>query len=280
MDEENISSKAVLSMLLEVSANPKPGNVDRFHNFDDLKYEHFLVSASSAFPVFLRIAENRVSIGRGVYDLVATTREWHEAGNVHFGAFLLLTPLVYSGGDVDEAFRAVRDSTYEDSLWVKRAFDMSEARVMKAEKLDLVDDVEEEIVREKLNLYDWMKLAPEENFIAKEYVSGFELCNSGKEMLLSYHSETGDVNQAIVLTYMSFLAELPDPLIVAKKGMDEACRVKALAEEAMNVYRETENFAVFEELDVLLISEGINPGSVADLTIASIFLALVEGWRF
>ena len=43
-------------MLLEVSATPKPGNIDRDHDFDDTKYEHFLASAISAGPIFERAA--------------------------------------------------------------------------------------------------------------------------------------------------------------------------------------------------------------------------------
>jgi len=41
---EEAAISGVLSMLLEVSANPKSGNVDRGHDFPDMRYEDFLVS--------------------------------------------------------------------------------------------------------------------------------------------------------------------------------------------------------------------------------------------
>ena len=37
-----IAGSAELAMLLEVSATPKPGNIDRTHDFEDMTYEHFL----------------------------------------------------------------------------------------------------------------------------------------------------------------------------------------------------------------------------------------------
>jgi len=41
-DPDFIAGSAELAMLLEVSATPKPGNVDRTHDFEDVTYEHFL----------------------------------------------------------------------------------------------------------------------------------------------------------------------------------------------------------------------------------------------
>lgn len=278
--EDELAFKAVLAMLLEVSANPKPGNVDRDHDFSDLKYEHFLVSASASFPVFREIAERKLSIGKGVYELVKRTREHHNSGNVHFGAFLLLSPLLHAHGSPENAFEEIKCSDVQDSIWVKRAFDISGARVMDVSNANLKDEVEREIVERDLNLYRWMKLAPDENFIAKEYTSGFKLSIDGKKMLMDFYDEFGDANKAIVLTYISFLSELVDPLIIAKKGFEKAELVKKQAKLAFEIFKETGNFSVFDELDSKLLRENVNPGSVADLVISSIFLALVEGWRF
>jgi len=272
---------AVLSMLLEVSANPKPGNVDRDHNFPDLRYEHFLASSSASFPVFVEIANKKLSIGEGIYKLVRVSKSFHNVGNVHFGAFLLLTPLVFSWGDVEKASNCVRETTAKDSLNVKRAFDLSNARVLDVERLDLRDrNVEDEIVERDLNLYEWMKQAPDVNFIAKEYTNSFELSRMGKKRILDYHAETGDVNKAIVLCYVSMLSELLDPLVVAKSGIKIAHKVREMARESMEFYEQTGNFSVFHELDLKVLKAGVNPGSVADLTISSIYLALAEGWRF
>ncbi len=276
---ERIAVNAVLSMLLEVSANPKPGNVDREHDFDDLRYEDFLISSASSFPVFLKIARNELSIGEGIYLLVRETSEFHKAGNVHFGAFLLLTPLVYAHGSVSKAHEVIKSTTHLDSKFVKKAFEVIKPRVMDSENIDLRDDVDDVIEQKKLNLYEWMKLAPEDNFIAKEYVNGFELSLRGSKMLIDLIDVENDINRATVHLHVIFLSELLDPLIIAKKGYDYAKKVRDMAQKTLQLYTETRNLAIFEELDRKLVSMNANPGSIADLVISSLFLTLCRGVR-
>ncbi len=52
IDPDRVAQCAQLAMLFELSASPKPGNVDRCHDFSDIGFHHFLVSAVSAYPVF------------------------------------------------------------------------------------------------------------------------------------------------------------------------------------------------------------------------------------
>src|SRR5674476_1155403 len=58
-----IARCAQLAMLLEVSASPKPGNVDREHNYSDTCFEHFLASSVSVYPVLELAARSRNGIG-------------------------------------------------------------------------------------------------------------------------------------------------------------------------------------------------------------------------
>uniref|UniRef100_A0A7C3YCS4 Triphosphoribosyl-dephospho-CoA synthase n=1 Tax=Geoglobus ahangari TaxID=113653 RepID=A0A7C3YCS4_9EURY len=269
---------AVSSLLLEVSSNPKPGNVDRDHNFPDLRYEHFIMSSVASYPIFLDIGMRKKSFGKGVLELVKNSMKWHKAKNVHFGAFLLLTPLVHSWGDVEEAKRFIEEADYRDSLLIKKAFDLSRARVMETKELSLKDRVEDEIVRKKIGVREWMEMAPKENFIAAELVNGYELSIRGSRLIFDYFERFRDPNKAIVLTFVTFLSELLDPLIIAKKGIKCAEKVRNLARSSLEFFKETENFAVFYELDSKILKIGVNPGSVADLVISSIYLSLSEGW--
>ncbi|MDI3496766.1 triphosphoribosyl-dephospho-CoA synthase [Archaeoglobus sp.] len=263
-----------LSLLLEVSGNPKAGNVDREHDFDDLKFEHFLASAAGAFPAFLEVAEKRI-IGEGVLRAVKESMRWHRAENVHFGAFLLLVPLISSwdaGGMVDIAEAArnrLRRTDFRDSLSVLEAFRLSNARVVEAGELNLKDrKTEEEIAQKKINLYEWMKIAPEENLIARELVDGFKISIEGAKFLLSF----GNSGKAVVELYYHLLSKFPDPLVIAKMGREYAEKITEWAEKART---EEER----KELDEKLLKDGANPGTIADLTASSIFLALAEGWR-
>ncbi len=58
-----IARCAQLAMLLEVSASPKPGNVDREHNYPETCFEHFVASSVSAYPVLELAARSRNGIG-------------------------------------------------------------------------------------------------------------------------------------------------------------------------------------------------------------------------
>jgi len=48
----SVAQNAELAFLLEVTSTPKPGNVDRRHEYDDLRFEHFLAGAVGARPGF------------------------------------------------------------------------------------------------------------------------------------------------------------------------------------------------------------------------------------
>ena len=55
----------------------------------------------------------------------------------------------------------------------------------------------------------------------------------------------------------------------------------ATAEELRNSAMMAKNGMLSEEiLDAWCIAEGINPGSLADICIAGIFTALIEGWEW
>ncbi|MCS7144413.1 MAG: triphosphoribosyl-dephospho-CoA synthase [Archaeoglobaceae archaeon] len=273
---EDSAISAVLSLLLEVSATPKPGNVDREHNFEDLRYEHFLVSSASAFPFFLKTAKHK-----RLY-ILQTIQKGKEMGiktNVHFGALLLLFPLVavWDSKDLAEAgVKAVeflKKTDFRDSINIFRAFKLCKPRVLNAETLSLEEQSTiAKIIREKLNVYEWMKLSPRENLIASELLNGYPISQEGARFILN--SEF-DVNDTIVLLYHKILSEHPDTLIIAKKGLEVAKEVMALAKKTF----ESKKLEEIRRFDEKLIKERINPGTIADLVASSIYLAILEGWK-
>ncbi len=273
---EDAATAAVLSLLLEVSGNPKSGNVDREHDFEDMRYEDFLASAAAAFPAFLMAAKG-YGIGECIYKAVERSVRWQSAGNVHFGAFLLLVPLASAWGKGMEgvAARAVeklKSTSVEDSLLVLKAFRLVKPRVLKTERLSLEsDEVAEVIASEGLNLYDWMMLAPRENLIARELVSGYRISLMGARMLMSF----GDAREAVVRTYHLLLSKFPDPLVISKAGRRAAEEVMELAAKAVEIG----TMDAFRKLDDELVRRRLNPGTIADLTASSIYLAFCEGWR-
>ncbi|WP_269848804.1 triphosphoribosyl-dephospho-CoA synthase [Methanosarcina horonobensis] len=82
-----IARCAQLAMLLEVSASPKPGNVDREHNYPDTCFEHFVASSVSVYPVLELAAKSTERIGLLLRSAVYESSTWQQGGNTHFGAF-------------------------------------------------------------------------------------------------------------------------------------------------------------------------------------------------
>lgn len=275
-DPEDSAISAVLALLLEVSSTPKAGNVDREHEFEDLKFEHFLISASSAFPFFLKTAKEKKM---HILGAVVASRRFGVNTNVHFGAFLLLFPLVAVWESESAEFAGknatnfLKSTTYSDSLEILRAFQLCNPRVLKTEEMSLESKkTEEELLRKTMSVYEWMRLAPKENLIASEVTNNYPRSIEGAEFLLNSNES---VNDAIVLLYHKMLASYPDTLIISKFGIEKAFEVMNLARKAI----EARDFDKFRKLDEFLLENKINPGTIADLTASSIYLALLEGWK-
>jgi len=300
---EHATRAAILSMLLEVSANPKSGNVDRMHDFKDkdngngkgkdidkdseMRYEHFLLSAVSSYETFLKASKSvegdeEEGIGRLILESVENSVN-ATGTNVHFGTFLLLIPLLTSWRGnafeiAENALNKLKKSDFEDSIAVLKAFRLSNARVIRVEVdkpfLDLESDrTYQELKERKINLYDWMLESPPENLISKELTEGYKISLHGMKLLLGYFDEKKDINTAIVYTYHHLLSVHLDPLLISKFGVQVANEVKSKAKEVLKT-------GEFHRLDEEFINRKINPGTIADLTASSIFLSLAEGLKF
>jgi len=111
MTPDEIAQCATLAMALEVSATPKPGNIDREHNYPDTRYEHFLASAIATYPHFAEAARKRKNLGNLLHDAVAESNKWQHGGNTHFGALILLLPLAMAEGNTVKAHEIVKKTT-------------------------------------------------------------------------------------------------------------------------------------------------------------------------
>src|SRR5690349_4812298 len=89
MPRHTISQCVTLACLLEVSA-PKPGNVHRGADFDDLTFNDFLARAVAIGPVLA--AAQSDGVGLAIHSAVQATREV-VATNSNLGMILLLAPL-------------------------------------------------------------------------------------------------------------------------------------------------------------------------------------------
>ncbi|ACL16051.1 triphosphoribosyl-dephospho-CoA synthase [Methanosphaerula palustris] len=263
------ADQAQLAMMLEVCASPKPGNVDRCHDYPDTRLEHFLASTLMVRPVLERAEQRATGIGTLIREAVQAT-SFHRGGNTHFGAFILLMPLI-CGGDLVGAVREVSTTTVQDAVEFYRAFGLTEVRVCAEDELDVHDPAAIEQIRTReITLYDLMVHSAEKDMVAREWVNGFALTRRTADFLLAYE----DSRAAIPAAFLNLLATEQDSFIVKKLGRAKAEQTRLMAAEVLRGQKSVES------LDAWCIAEKVNPGSLADIIIASIFTALGEGWQW
>jgi len=268
---------AVLAMALEVSGTPKPGNIDRDHDYPDTKYEDFLAAAIGVYPILERACREG-GIGELILDSSEESVMWQSGGNTHFGAFILLFPLIKAAsvnphGIQDAAISITRETTIEDAVDFYRAFSKVQVKMKGSDDLDASDERSiDEIRRRGLTLFDIMEISAKNDMVAREWVNGFTRSFQSADMIAERRI-SGTLNDAIVLTYLELLANEPDTFVVKKYDLEKALYVQGLAIDVL------ERRMTLNELSRRLYSEKINPGSSADIMIAGIFIALSRGMR-
>lgn len=291
MNEDEVARSAQLALLLEVSAYPKPGNVDRTHDFIDTSYEHFLASSVAVYPI-LRAAAARGSrkepgVGELIRRGVEETTAWQSGGNTHFGALLLLIHLTMAAGACErydmekikrKATRIMRNTTTDDAIEVYRAYPKAKVKVRRdVPEFDLTDEgAIKEIRKKQFSLYEILTISASYDLISRELVGGFELTFRYAALIKDFAKEKR-INDAITHAYLKLLSEEEDTFIKMKFGAEKSRYVKDRADRIVNRGYEREEI---EELDAELIKEGLNPGSTADIISAALFISILGGLRF
>jgi triphosphoribosyl-dephospho-CoA synthase len=256
-------------MMLEVCAYPKPGNVDRCHDYTETRLEHFLASTIFARPALEEADSGIGRIGEIIKHAVRDTN-CHEGGNTHFGAFILLIPLIYGRG-IPGALAAIEKTDVSDAVAFYKAFAMTSVKMNTTDDLDVHDPHTLTVIRDReMTLLDVMRHSAPNDMVAREWVTGFPLTRRGADLLKQF----GPGRQAVVDTFLNLLASETDTFIIKKHGTAVAQETLLKARDVIDGKRSLEDF------DVDCIERDINPGSIADILIASLFIALGEGWSW
>ena len=289
MNPTHIARCAQLAMVLDVSATPKPGNIDRDHDYSDTRFEHFLASAVGVYPVLEEAAHSDSGVGLFIRQAVLESARWQKGGNTHFGAFILLVPLVIAGGDCEDTAclrervsQVVKETTVNDAIELYQAFSDAKVRVKPVGDLDLSDSASVDKIKEQgLTLFDMMEMSADYDIIAGEWVNGFSKTFECARLILE-KIKTHNINDAVVFSFMEMLARNKDTFIQTKFDSKKAEEVSRRAEEILQ--KGGEDMEVMRNdihaFDRELLDEGVNPGSTADIIIAGLFVALFEGMRF
>jgi triphosphoribosyl-dephospho-CoA synthase len=279
MNSERVAQCAVLAMLFELSSSPKPGNVDRCHDFSDIGFNHFLKSAVSAYPIFRKAANGEGSVGSLILEGVQAWETWSLGSNTHFGSLVLMIPIAIAAGKPNELHKELENvlekTSVIDAIDFYSAFAKAKARVVEVDSFSLNDQNWQEAVRESgKTLLELMGLSSKHDIVAREWATNYKRSFLLAKRLDEQISRYGQ-NDGVVRTFLEALAEVPDSLIWAKFGLEVAQKVSKRAGEALL----DDTLGKARELDEDLLASDINPGSTADLIAASLFISLLGGGR-
>ena len=281
------AENAQLALLLEVSGTPKPGNVDRHRDLDELRFEHFMAGAVGA-AAGLRRAEAGDPVGVAFEEAVAGMAT-QQGGNTQFGCLLLLVPLVRAAATDDLSPAGVSDvvaaTTVDDAVQFYRAFEHVDVAVgdppPDADALDVRRGAAaESTLREReLPLAAIMELAadpaegvPDGN--AREWVTGFDRAFTAADTVLADEGPIGDRTARL---FLDLLAAQPDTLVATTHDAATAREVSQRAATVAERIAADGDLTAAEELAAEFVDAGYNPGTTADLTAAALFIALERG---
>jgi len=265
-----------------------------------------------------QLAIQRIGIGKHVRNAVSDIARSHRGGNTHLGICLLFIPMAAAAakthveegsiltgtlrGNVEEVMRS---TTAKDAVDVYRAIAMASSphelgKAAGDRSPDIYDKkAARKILQDNVSLFDVMSDSSSYDTVAGELVTGMKASfEIGYRELVEAFNRTGDINTAIVHAFLRILSKVPDTFIARKVGLMKAGDIREAVEIGI---RETQwisetarkildlgglttavgNKSVWEfDQKLQSLGQSYSPGTTADLTATSLFIALLQGMVF
>lgn len=255
----------------------KPGNVSIHSEGHDMTVEDFRHSARVSAPYLSDIS---LGLGERIHRAILATRQ-AVGCNTNLGIVLLAAPLLgaFLGPKPDPLQKAVEnlllETSVEDAEWVYQA-------IRCANPAGLGEVTEEDIsTAPRVTLRQAMQLAAHRDSVARQYSNSFaDVFQTAVPLYDLRLSQGADEEWAVVAVYVRLLSLLPDSHIERKWG--QACakqitsRMGEVASRLDQAGTADMKLDVLREADRELKSIGINPGTTADLTVATILAAKLQ----
>jgi triphosphoribosyl-dephospho-CoA synthase len=256
----------------------KPGNVHRFGNEDvGMSVADFETSAKVAAPA---LAAPGLSVGARIRRSVEATID-AVGHNTNLGIVLLSAPLASAA--LDDATGDLRSRLAK----VLAGLSVADARetyaaIRYAKPGGLGEARAHDVGAESdVTLLEAMEAAEGRDRIAWNYTHDFaDIFGLGLPLLRQAMAEPDSLPFATTSVYLGFLAALPDTLIERKFGMAQALEVQQEAEALAARLSDLVDRKTLEPdllaFDRSLKARGLNPGTSADLTVATLFAASLQ----
>jgi triphosphoribosyl-dephospho-CoA synthase len=250
----------------------KPGNVHRHAAGHSMTVDDFVASAEAAAPF---MGEKGLGVGQRIRFAVEATRK-AVGQNTNLGIVLLAAPLAQAALDRREGSFEGRLRHVLQSLSVEDAREAYRA-IRETKPGGLGEAPEHDVASApQVTLFEAMQAAEARDRIAWNYAHDFaDIFTLGLKWLGHARERWESPAWAVTRVYLGFLAHLPDTLIERKFGTrtatlvrEEAGPLEASLTECPSPEAMTAPLAAF---DRALKERRLNPGTSADLTVATLF---------
>lgn len=273
---EQLSKVYIQACELELQAF-KPGNVSVYSDGHDMTVEDFRISAKvSADP----IANPDYCLGEKIFYAVKATRQAVNC-NTNLGIILLCAPLLTAVYQVTEnkslrqaLTEVLENTTLADADWVFQAISLASPGGL--------GESEQQDVKEKatVTLQKAMELASERDRIALQYITSYK--DIFDFAVLRYNEAFNcffDKCWAAVSVYAGLLSRYADSHIERKYGNHHnnwVCEQMLLVDYALTNYAKPDLIHLLYKVDQDFKVKRINPGTTADITVATILVIFLD----
>jgi triphosphoribosyl-dephospho-CoA synthase len=269
--------QAYLAACLAELAVLKPGNVHAYaagHRMTVADFESSARVSASA------IAAPGLMVGDRILTALRRTRE-AVSSNTNLGILLLCAPLAQAalqstGRDLRQGLHAVLEAlTVDDAASAYEAIRLANPGGL--------GDSPRHDVREppRITLLEAMRVASDRDRIAAQYITDFaDVFGLGLDRLTAGRERWREFEWAASSTYLGFLGAFPDSHIQRKFGLETAEAVMFEARKFEVLLSGTPDPRVIlsdlQTFDSALKEKDINPGTSADLTVATLFVSNLQ----
>lgn len=252
----------------------KPGNVHVFSDGHGMIIDDFVKSADASA---VAIAQPHLSVGERILHAVQATQKTVGL-NTNLGLVLLCAPLIQAASlQLIDSTKTLQQHLVNvlSQLSVEDAQHAAQAIVL-AKPAGLGNVAEHDVnFSPRVTLFEMMQSAQHNDRIAWQYANAFaDIIDNGMARYVDAMAKWNNQAWATTALYLGFLAHQADTHVARKYGGAVAEAVMTEAQGLEADYWATDNPKLVQkkllDWDASLKKRGINPGTSADLTVATL----------
>lgn len=246
----------------------KPGNVHIFADGHGMEVQHFVTSAEVSAPA---ISQPEIGLGERIFLAVEATIAQVQC-NTNLGIVMLCAPIIQAYLSQTTLSQVIANTTLEDADWLYQAIRLAKPAGMGTREKHDVSETPQ------ITMLQAMHEAQNDDMIARQYSTAFaNVLSEAVPLYVQLQQRWARPAWALTGVYLYWLSHYLDSHIKRKYGEQTARQIQEQAQSHYQTFINLDNpktyLAELMSWDKQLKAQSMNPGTSADLTVATVFLA-------